>query len=445
MLPSNQDLDLMSEQLRKAVVATLALEKEEQVFVGNEEKLFLFSLFQHMPNSDHLTTVKIKNYKDLTYHRMIDIWNGEISKRFKARKKQNVTEKVRYLLILIRALLIRIRNLIFLDYKLKKANKIIHYAAHLRYGSFVIPNLTDLYFKPKEEKDKNLRKIFSQKLRDAGMDFKLIGYLADLFPTSHLESYSKFTAHKISNLKKIDTVITSIAGIQDDPLLSFLVKKNNCKLIYVQHGGGYGLNKNHQPFQIEESGANIMYYWGTGDKNVYPTRYRNKYFSKMCRQAVIVLSDKRDKETIKPYTCMAEIVTNKLRASCVIATHPNGPKFDDKNIQYGIGYRQHEKAQLVVYDNITQSLIYARILSKRPFLIIEGGCVNLSPQSDNAFKFISLLREAGILIPFEELEYKMEYWMQFPPKEAKCEFEKNAQLIFNHVLNQPKIQNTSGI
>ena len=42
MLPSNQDLALMSEQLRKAVVATLALEKEEQVFVGNEEKLFLF-------------------------------------------------------------------------------------------------------------------------------------------------------------------------------------------------------------------------------------------------------------------------------------------------------------------------------------------------------------------------------------------------------------------
>ena len=159
----------------------------------------------------------------------------------------------------------------------------------------------------------------------------------------------------------------------------------------------------------------------------------------MCNQAAIVLGDKKDEKTIKPYVRIAERVTNKLQATCSVVAHPNGPKFDNKYIQYGIGYRQHEKAQLVIYDNVSQSLIYARILSKRPFLIIDGA--KLAPQSDNAFKFISLLREAGILIPLIELEYKINYWMQFSPKEAKSEFEKNSVHLFHHVLNQPKIQN----
>jgi len=77
-----------------------------------------------------------------------------------------------------------------------------------------------------------------------------------------------------------------------------LVKNNNCKLVYVQHGGGYGLIKSHIGHQIEDSGADIMYYWGTGDNNVYPTRYRNKYFSKISRRAVIVLDDYKDENTI---------------------------------------------------------------------------------------------------------------------------------------------------
>ena len=441
MLPNSHQLNIMSEQLRKAVVITLGLKDSEQVFIGNEEKLFLFALFQNMPDSDHPTSIKISDYKNLTYFRMIDIWSGEISKRPATRKRQNVTEKARYLLVSIRALSIRIRHLIFLGHKLKKANKIIHYAAHMRYGSFVVPNLTDFYFNYKEGKDKSLRETFYNNLKNTGMNLRLVRYATHLFPTSHLESYVKLSSHKISNLSGIDTVASSIYGIMEDPLLSFMIKNNHSKLIYVQHGAGYGLNKKHQAWQIEEKGADLMYFWGTGDNNVYPTRYRDKYFSKMCNRAVIVLSDKKDEKTIKPYVRTTEKIAKKLQATCILVAHPNGPKFDYKNIQYGIGYRQHEKAQLVVYDNVAQSLIYTRILSKRPFLIIEGSSSKLAPQSDNAFKFISLLQESGILIPLEELEYKMNYWMQFSPKEAEREFEEKAQLIFNHVLNQPKIQN----
>ena len=53
----------------------------------------------------------------------------------------------------------------------------------------------------KDEKDQNLRKEFSLNLSQMGLDSYLVGYLADLFPTSHLESYFKYSAHKISNIK----------------------------------------------------------------------------------------------------------------------------------------------------------------------------------------------------------------------------------------------------
>ena len=298
MMPTNHELDIISEKLRRAVVATLGLKETEQVFVGNEEKLFIFALFQSMPDSDHSTSVKISNYEDLTYSRMIDIWSGEIAKRSKIRRRQPLSEKIRYFLIAIRALLIKIKHLIFLRRKMQHASNIIHYCAHLRYASFTIPNLTNLFFSHKEGKDEDLRKIFSNNLRNMDLDSRLVKYLTHLFPTSHLEAYAKFTAHKISNIKKIDTVVTSLAGIMDDPLLSFLVKNNNCKLIYIQHGGGYGLNKEHQAWTIEDDGADTMYYWGTGDNNVYPTRYRNNYFSKMRHQIAIVLSDKKDEETM---------------------------------------------------------------------------------------------------------------------------------------------------
>ena len=87
--------------------------------------------------------------------------------------------------------------------------------------------------------------------------------------------------NKISTFKKVNIVVTSLAGIMDDPLLSFLVKNNNSKLIFVQHGGGYGLNKDRLDYVIEHEGADTMYYWGTGDHNVFPTRYRTKNFGKI--------------------------------------------------------------------------------------------------------------------------------------------------------------------
>ena len=194
--------------------------------------MFLYGLFQHMPSSSHKTTVKIQNYKELTYHRIMDMWSGEIAKRPEIKKNQPLSEKPRHLIITIRGLLIKIKHLVFLKSKLLHANTMIHYAAHLRYGSFVIPELTSLYFKHKERKDKNLRKAFSVNLTGVGFDPILVEYLTSLFPTSHLESYLKLSAHSIANIK-MDTVVTSLSGVLDDPLLSFLIKNNNSKFCSI--------------------------------------------------------------------------------------------------------------------------------------------------------------------------------------------------------------------
>jgi hypothetical protein len=227
----------------------------------------------------------------------------------------------------------------------------------------------------------------------------------------------------------------------DDPLLSFLAKKDKSKLIYVQHGGGYGLSKDHQAWQIEEDGAEKMLFWGTGDTNVYPTRYRNKYFSKINKEILIILDNKQNYESIRPFIKLSENINTNIKKRCIVVSHPNGLSFNNKYIQKGVGYRQHEKAQLVVYDRISQSLLYARILSKRPFLVIDDNSNKaITPISENAIKFLSLLKEVGILVSIEELNDSVKFWASFSPKEASEIFGQKVQPFFDHILGQPKIE-----
>ena len=54
-------------------------------------------------------------------------------------------------------------------------------------------------------------------------------------------------------------------------------------------------------------------------------------------------------------------------------------------LQYGISYPEHERAKLTVYDSIRQSLVYARILTRRPFLISDEMPIHIN--NYNAEKF----------------------------------------------------------
>ena len=443
-MPNIEEIFEISEKLRMAVIATLNLQENEQVFVGNEEKLFLYALFQYMPSSSHPNTIKITNPKELTFFRMMDVWSGETNKRPETRKKQRLTEKVRNFIIWIRSLFIRLKDQVFLENKLKKSSVLIHYAAHIRFGSFVLPNLTSFFGGYKEEKDQNLRKEFSYNLSCRGLDPFLVTYLTELFPTSHLESYSKYTSNKISNFKNVKTVATSLVGIMDDPLLSFLVKNSKSKLIFVQHGGGYGLNDKRVEYQLEDVGCKTMYYWGTGEHNIYPSRYKNKSFPKMNSEIQLILSanKNKDKRSRDYYIAQAEKLESSHGAEVSIVAFPNADKekFTYKNMRFGISSRDHQKSKLVIYDSVAQSLLFSRILSKRPFLVVDDFITDA--HNPSAKKFLKLLKECNLLLSREDLLDRTLFWSSMSEDILVDEFIRSAEPFLNHVLDQPKLEET---
>tara|TARA_B110000008_G_C16945984_1_gene554469 strand:- start:409 stop:1743 length:1335 start_codon:yes stop_codon:yes gene_type:complete len=444
MEPSNKLLDEFSDKLGQAVALTLKLGADEKIFVGNEERMFLYALLQRLPDYSLKTSKGIQNSSQVTNHNFHDIWKKDIQNTSKIKLNLPLQDRFRSWAIAIRRIILRAISLISLKYELRNASTLIHYSAHMRYGNFVTPELTGLYFRRQDTKDAALRQSFSQHLASVKFSSILVDYITVQFPTSHLESYRKLSTHPITQLK-IGTVAATIFGIMSDPLLSFLVKSNSSKLIYVQHGGGYGLNKDHLGHQMEDSGSDLMYYWGTGDKNVFPTRYRSKHFARMNKSSMIILSNQKDLESTRPYIELANTVSKKWQSNCVVCIHPDSPIFGYKNVRHGTRVRAHEKAQLVVYDNILHSLMYQRILARRPFLVIDSDVNDLRVHCENGRKLLRLMRESKQLVSSDKLQSEMNYWMELSPNEAQIKFRKRGYLVFDHILNQPKLESVLGL
>jgi len=435
---SNELLDELSDKLRRAVGLTLKLDTDEKIFVGNEERMFLFALIQRLPGYSHKTARSINNYSQVTNYNFHDVWRKNSQNTSDIKAHLPLRDRFRSFAIAIRRIILRLISVVSLKYKLRNASTLIHYSSHMRYGHFVTPELTDLYFKHRDTKDKELRKNFSQNLASVKFSPLLVDYLTALFPTSHLESYSKLSTHPITKLE-IGTVAASIYGLMSDPLLSFLIKNNSSRLVYVQHGGGYGLNKDHLGHQMEESGSDMMLYWGTGDHNVFPTRYREKYFPKIKRTSMIVLSSGQDEKAIKPYIELANMVSRKWQSNCMVCLHPDSPIFEDNNVRHGVSNILLEQAQLVIFDSMQHSLMYQRFLARCPFLVIDSDVNDLRVQNDNGRRLLLLMRNSKLLIPKNKLESSVDDWMRFSPNEAQQEFRQRANLVLNHILKRPKL------
>lgn len=435
---NNELLDEFSDKLRRAVGLTLKLDIDEKIFVGNEERMFLYALIQRFWGTPHVKPRPINNYNQVTNYNFYDIWKKDFQNTSAIKAHLPLRDSFRYYAIAIRRITLRAISLINLKYKLRNASTLVHYSAHLRYGHFVIPELTDLYFKHQDTKDKELRKNFSHYLTLVKFSPLLVNYITALFPTSHLESYRKLSTHPITKLE-ISTVAASIYGLMSDPLLSFLIKNNCSRLVYVQHGGGYGFNKNHLGYQMEESGSDMMLYWGTGDNNVFPTRYRENYFPKIKRTSMIVLSSLQNEKTIKPHIELANMVSRKWHSNCSICVHPNSPISRMKYVQYGTSSISLEQAQLVIFDNMQHSLMYQRILARRPFLVIDSDENDLRVQNNNGSRLLLLMRNSKLLIPRNKLESSVDDWMRFSPNESQQEFVERANLVLNHILERPKL------
>ena len=71
---SNELLDECSGKLRRAVSLTLKLDTDEKIFVGNEERMFLYALIQRFWGTPHVKERPIKNFINITNYNFYDIW-----------------------------------------------------------------------------------------------------------------------------------------------------------------------------------------------------------------------------------------------------------------------------------------------------------------------------------------------------------------------------------
>lgn len=442
MTKQYHDIQKLSDALQTALRLTLKVSESTHVFTGNEEKVWLYALLQRLSTYQSMLEGRLPTQCFPTALKFYEIYSvgpqSELAGRFDLKK---VAEIFRAWLIKCRNIFNTFDYLLFLRNDLMKSRNVLHYAACLRNESRVVPNLTDHFELSKRSVKKNagLRRTFFENLLGQKIPCEIAHFILEYFPTSHLELYSYFDSHDICQLTP-QKVLSSVYGIMDDPILSFMVKKSQAKLIYVQHGGGYGLNKTHVGHRLEKEGADSMYYWGTGEKNVYPTRYRNRYFARIKDDIFVAFSLKDDfSQMERDLRALAKRGQQKS-LPLTAALHPNSPKKSlSVKTQRGLSYRDNEAARLVVYDDLMQSLIYPRIIAERPFLVIDAERNDERVDGEGAKEFLKQMRQCRILVDRDEIAEEFIKWTGMSRKKSLMEFRKQARSFLDLVLRQPRI------
>lgn len=425
---SNLDLaeiEKIAIAIKKAVIVTLRLENDERVFVGNEEKVFLYKIMSAMP---------IHSYKNKTFETMYDVFSkvGNVSG---LRIKKSLLKKTIDLILFFVGEVKKIRSKSKYFSQLQRLSCILHFAAHLRQDKFTVPSLTLLFFKNKTKKNDCLRGKFLQNLILNGVENELACVIASLLPTSHLESYSEINSHPVANLR-VNVVCSSVYGVMLDPLLASVVRNNSCRLVYVQHGGAYGLI---YPLlhELEVLGADEMIWWGVGEHNVLPTRYAEKPSTLINERTMVLMSDDALPEEVDRYIKIRDELVSCIDSEFDIVMHPS-MSFRYPQFQKGISDKDHESAKLIIYDSVFHSLLYARLLVRRPFLIAEREIV--APSHINGQRFIDSLRDSGLMLRPAELADQVNKWVALPNEQLAVEFEQRARFVFSLILNQPRLE-----
>ena len=84
--------------------------------------------------------------------------------------------------------------------------------------------------------------------------------------------------------------------------------------------------------------------------------------------------------------------------------------------------------------------MYQRILTRRPFLVIDSDINDARVQNEAGQRLLALMREVKVLIPTSEISKEIDFWMELSPKQAKKVFNVKARLVLDHILNQPKLE-----
>lgn len=427
---SIERIDYLSSCLSKSLIQTLELSNESKVFAGNEEKLFVLHILQQINDGDiDFKKEVMSGYKNGELATFFDIFSNEIKNRRNFIKIVYRVTQIKFLMHIK-----SIFNILF-------APIIVTFDSAPYCKKNVIVNLSTFFLKFIRP-SKKLRVKLLENLLEIGLNEDLAKIFSWHFPRSHLEGFTFFRNFS-SRCREKKIVYSNIYVCQKDPIVSFLSMNKNTRLIYMQHGGGYGFNEDRIDYQIEYTGASKMLFWGSGDENVFQTRFRYKNFLKSSNSVSLITSMRfTSKEKIKEY----ENVFKKLEGSsklnnfkiCVYPSFKNSIKSKDIKINFGITNRAHEQNKITVYDSIGSTLLFSRLSMKKPFLVIDNFPVKY--QSDNAKKMINLFYESGVLIKENQLYDELKKLVGMNNYELEYFFNERAKQLLNYFHSLPKIE-----
>lgn len=122
----------------------------------------------------------------------------------------------------------------------------------------------------KEDASIDNRKILFKNNIDSDFQRILNNIFVYNFPIIFLEGYKNFD-NKVSELSlQVPNLAFSSSALHGNDIFKFFVAKNKIKLLYRQHGGGYGLELLSSPEKIERDSADIFYTqgWSEGSKTI---------------------------------------------------------------------------------------------------------------------------------------------------------------------------------
>ena len=415
-----------SNRLSTALSEVLSVEKDD-IFIGGEEKMFFYRLTGLYDVGERFYAESIFDVQ----HRLSEFQNLKFFARYRNRLRRSMS-----------VLLYQVRG------RKKKETrralgllcgnrKVIHFAGHLRPDVFVLPNITKLFysFPPK---NRLMRSEFKKSLLANGFDQDESEFVGNIFPLSHLEAFSELRNHDIQAKNELRTVCTSVYGIMIDPLLAALVKRNGAKKVYVQHGGGYGFISN-LAHQIEVEGSDEMLWWGVGKNNVFPTRY-------VISETIETSSSVRIVCSINGLCCDSRFMDGvaKIKAEkgwdLKVVGHPRSKNNQNNQLkcdQYGIIEKDHSSAGIVVYDSALHSLLYARLINKSPFFVIDG--YDYQCQHDSADKFLGLMRATGVMSDFATIMRRVEDMMRMTAHQRREYFCNKAAQLIEYICSFPRL------
>ena len=250
--------------------------------------------------------------------------------------------------------------------------------------------------------------VLRMRFRDTLLEHNLTPNEANLivscFPRSHLECVPSLTSLDISQFSFCKTIITSVYGIMDDPVLSLCIARTRPHLIFIAHGGSYGFI-NSCLHNIEYKGCDLMLGWGSLDYNIKQTRFSIAQYVTPNNIVYLVMSVNASIDCINRAintSLVIEKILGSINIRAAVALHPSSPFADlFPSLQCGINDNTHLNALLIIYDNLTHTLMWQRIANKLPFLVIDDPVA--LPQCEGAALFCELLVKSNLLIDPQDL------------------------------------------